>query len=157
VEAAAPVQPQQICSTCSAPLTEGQKFCLACGTPVSQPAASTQTSAPTAAPTAPHYQATAEPQIFEAQPPKSSAKAIVALIVAVAVLGVGGWYGWQYFSRPDVTVSAFPQRTHVAIGGKTLLQASVSGSKDTDVDWSVQEGSKGGQLTVLGAGIVAGQ
>ena len=156
VDVAAPVQPEQVCSTCTAPLMEGQKFCLACGTPVSQSAASTQPPAPTAAPAPAHYQATAEPQIFEAQP-KSSAKAIVVVIVAVAILGVGGWYGWQYFSRPDVTVSAFPQKTHVATGGKTSLQASVSGSKDTDVDWSIQEGSRGGQLTVLGAGIVAGQ
>lgn len=156
VDVAAPVQPEQVCSTCSAPLTEGQKFCLACGTSVSQSAAFTQAPAPMAAPTTAHYRATAEPQIFEAQP-KSSAKAIVVVIIAVAILGVGGWYGWQYFSRPDVTVSAFPQKTHVAIGGKTSLQASVSGSKDTDVDWTIQEGSKGGQLTVLGSGIVSGQ
>ena len=83
IDAAAPIQPQQICSTCTAPLTEGQKFCLACGTPVSQSVAFAQPPAPTVAPAAAHYQATAEPPIFEAQP-KSSAKAIVVDLVAVA-------------------------------------------------------------------------
>lgn len=75
----------------------------------------------------------------------------LVVLVLLGVLGGAGWYLYKYFSRPDVTVTTFPQKIHVAAGGKTLLTASVSGSKDTDVDWSVQEGSKGGQITPLGA------
>ena len=160
VETTAPTPPEpepRLCSTCSAALTEGQKFCLACGTPVSQPATTSQPAAAVYSAPVPQYRPTAEPQIFEAPPPKSSAKTVIIVVVLLAAAGGGGWYAWQYFSRPDVTVSAFPQRTHVAIGGKTALQASVSGSKDTDVDWTIQEGNKGGQLNVLGSGIVSGQ
>jgi hypothetical protein len=76
---------------------------------------------------------------------------LVIVLVLLAVLGGAGWYLWKYFTRPDVTVSAFPQKVHVAAGGRTMFQASVSGATDTDVDWSVQEGSKGGQITPLGA------
>ena len=73
------------------------------------------------------------------------------VVVLLGLLGGAGWYLYKYFSGPDVTVTAFPQKIHVAAGGKTLLTASVSGSNDTDVVWTVQEGSKGGQITPLGA------
>jgi hypothetical protein len=75
----------------------------------------------------------------------------IIVLVLLAVLGVSGWYAWKYFSGPDVTVNVNVQKVHVAIGGRTTFQAGVSGSKDTDVDWSIQEGAKGGQIRSLGA------
>lgn len=147
---------QQVCSACNAPLSEGQKFCLACGTPVGQPATSAQIPLAPPPPTDQLYQAPAETQLFQ-EPTKSSAKTVVIVVVVLAVLGGGGWYGWKYFTRPDVTVNTFPQKTHVAAGGKTSLQANVSGSNDTDIDWTVQEGAKGGSVIGLGSGMIAGQ
>jgi hypothetical protein len=74
----------------------------------------------------------------------------IIVLVLVAVLGVSGWYAWKYFSGPDVTVNVFVQKVHVAVGGRTTFVASVSGANDTDVDWSIQEGAKGGQIRSLG-------
>lgn len=84
------------------------------------------------------------------KPTRSGASTLIIVIVLLAVMGGAGWYVWKYFSRPDVTVTVVPQKIHVAAGGKTLLEAGISGSKDTDVTWSIQEGSKGGQVAALG-------
>ena len=162
--AAAPApSSQESCAACGAGINPGQKFCLACGTPVGQAAsamAPAVTAAPVAAAPAPaveYYQPSAETQIFQTPPKKSSAGPIIIVVIVLAALGAGGWFGWKYFTRPDVTVTTIPQKTHVALGGKTSLEASVSGSTDTDVDWSVQEGSKGGQVAALGAVMSSGQ
>ncbi len=81
--------------------------------------------------------------------PKPGRVWIVA-VALVAVAGIAGWSLWRYFSGPDVTVTVFPKKIHVASGGRTFLQASVSGSKDADVEWSVQEGNKGGKVVSQG-------
>jgi predicted amidophosphoribosyltransferase len=145
-----------VCAACDAALSEGQKFCLSCGTPVTQATAIAPQPPAALAPIAEPHAATSEAQLF-ATPQRSSAKTLVVVVVLLGVLGAGGWYGWKYFTRPDVTVTTFPQKTHVAIGGKTSVQASVSGSKDTDVTWTIQEGNKGGQVVDLGAVMASGQ
>jgi hypothetical protein len=83
----------------------------------------------------------------------------VWLVAGLLVAAIGGvaWYVWAYFSKPDVTVTAFPQRIHVAESGRTALAAGVSGSSDTDVIWSIQEGNNGGQITPLGVQIEGNQ
>ncbi len=152
-------QPQPVCSACGAVLAPAQKFCLACGTPVgstAKPAEAPSAAAFTPAASAGQSQTTFQPGPFET-PPRSGNKGVLIIVLLLAVLGTAGWFIWKYFSRPDVTVSAFPQKIHVAAGGKTVLQASVSGSSDGDVSWSIQEGAKGGQITPLGVVTEAGQ
>jgi len=146
---------QQVCNSCGTTIAAGQKFCLSCGTPVGQAASPVATEAPAFSP-AEQIQPLAATQIFEPVP-KSSSKAWIIVVIAVAALGAGGYFGWQYFTRPDVTVTTNVQRIHVAAGGKTSLEANVSGSSNTDVDWSVQEGSKGGQVTASGTVMSGGQ
>ncbi|HEY6250063.1 MAG TPA: zinc ribbon domain-containing protein, partial [Candidatus Angelobacter sp.] len=148
---------QHSCAACGAALNAEQKFCLACGTPVGQTSSPAAIDAHEFTPAPPeHFQPAAPTQIFEPAP-KSSSKAWIVVVLALAAAGTGGWFAWKYFTRPDVTVSASVQRIHVASGGKTSLEASVSGSSDTDVDWSIQEGQKGGQVTALGTVMSSGQ
>ena len=150
---AAQPQTQQACTACGAALAPEQKFCLACGTPVGQsvrPAeARTPPASETVAVTPPASAVPFQEGPFPT-PPRSGSKALVIGVILIAVFGAAGWFAWQYFARPDVTVTAIPQRIHVAAGGRTSLQANVSGSKDTDVKWSIQEGDKGGQITPQG-------
>lgn len=150
-----PAQPQtqQACTACGAALAPEQKFCLACGTPVGQSARPAEARTPpaleTVAATPPASAVPFQEGPFPA-PARGGSKALVIGVILIAVFGAAGWFAWQYFARPDVTVTAIPQRIHVAAGGRTSLQANVSGSKDTDVKWSIQEGDKGGQITPQG-------
>ena len=150
---AAQPQAQQACAACGAALAPEQRFCLACGTAAGQSVGVVETPAPPSSNTVPVTPpASAVPfqeGPFQA-PPRSGAKALIIAVVLIAIFGAAGWYAWQYFARPDVSVTAIPQKIHVAAGGRTLLQANVSGSKDTDVKWSIQEGDKGGQITPQG-------
>lgn len=160
--ASPPAQPMpakhehRVCAACGAAFTPGQQFCLACGKSVAAETASAETPgfAPSLQPE--QFQPSAETQIFQPAT-KSSSKTWILVVVLLAAAGTGGWFAWKYFTRPDVTVIASVQRIHVAVGGKTSLEASVSGATDTDVDWSVQEGSKGGQVTASGTVMSSGQ
>jgi hypothetical protein len=160
---AEPPKSNQICGACGAAVAPTQKFCLACGTPVGEAA-----KAPEATPTTPTptREAAALPAISSSNqyqagpfqtPLESGSKMWLMVVVLVVILGAAGWLVWRYFAGPDVTVTAIPQRIHVAAGGKTLLQASVSGSNNADVIWSIQEGAKGGQITPFGAVAERGQ
>jgi hypothetical protein len=160
---AEPPKSNQLCGACGAAVAPTQKFCLACGTPVGEAAKAAEATPATpppmretavlpAAPSSNQYQAGP----FQT-PPRSGSRMWLMVVVLVAVLGGAGWFVWKYFAGPDVTVTAIPQRIHVAAGGRTLLQASVSGSNDADVVWSIQEGAKGGQITPLGAVAERGQ
>ena len=100
------------------------------------------------------FQPPAATQIFEPAP-KSSSKVWIVVVLALAALGTGGWFAWQYFTRPDVTVTAIRPKIHVAAGGRADIDVSVSGS--SDIDWSIQEGQKGGQVNAQGAVMVSGQ
>lgn len=139
-----------VCATCGTGLKPAQKFCLSCGTPVGP----TTTSVPAlSVPAAGAFQRAGgayDQQVPFQKPARSGAGTLVIVIVLLAVMGGAGWYVWKYFSRPDVTVTLVPQKIHVAVGGKTMLLAGISGSKDSDVTWSIQEGDKGGQVVALG-------
>jgi len=147
---------QQACAACGATLKAEQKFCLACGTPAGQAQSPVKTEAPKfiPAPQPEPIQPLAPTQIFEPAP-KSSSKVWILVAVLLAAAGTGGWFAWKYFTRPDVTVTAIRPRIHVAAGGKADLDVNVSDS--SDIDWSIQEGQKGGQVTGLGAVMVSGQ
>ncbi|HEY6351824.1 MAG TPA: hypothetical protein VI636_20700 [Candidatus Angelobacter sp.] len=147
---------QQACAACGAALKAEQKFCLACGTPVGQAQAPAKTEAPkfTPAPQPEPIQPPAPTRIFEPAP-RSSSMVWILVVVLLAAAGTGGWFAWKYFTRPDVTVTAIRPKIHVATGGKADLDVNVSDS--SDIDWSIQEGQKGGQVTGLGAVMVSGQ
>lgn len=155
-----PPKAKDLCASCGAAVASTQRFCLACGTPVSQvvEAAQPQT-VPPADPAGfmPMPSSSQDPTGPFPASPRSGNTVWIILVVLLAIVGVAGWYVWKYFAGPDVTVAAFPQRIHVAAGGRTALRASVSGSSDTDVTWSVQEGAKGGQIKAQGAVMEAGQ
>lgn len=156
VERTLSVSSKPACPACGAEVGPSQKFCLACGTPLGQPPvaeASAQTDESAFAP-APSI---SQDQQGSFQAPLRDNTAWIAVALLLAVMGVAGWFVWKYFTGPDVTVTTFQKRIHVAPGRRTSLQASVSGSTDTDVDWSIQEGDKGGSIASLGSVTAQGQ
>lgn len=143
--AAQPQAPaEQVCAGCGAAVTGETQFCRACGTPVRSAAVAPAVLSST------QVTARAPVQPFDVSR-EGPTRMWILVLALVAVLGVSGWYAWKYFSGPDVTVNVFVQKVHVAVGGRTTFAASVSGAKDTGVDWSIQEGAKGGQIRSLGA------
>jgi len=78
-------------------------------------------------------------------------------LVAVLVLGIVGVL--YLMLRPsskaapagNVTVSLSPAEATVATGGTQDFAATVDGSGDSDVTWSVQEGNSGGTVVNRGA------
>ena len=78
-------------------------------------------------------------------------------LVAVLVLGIGGVL--YLMLRPstktapggNVTVSLSPTEAKIAPGGTQDFAATVAGSGDSDVTWSVEEGNVGGSVVNRGA------
>lgn len=166
---------EPVCTGCGLPVPSDAKFCRSCGTPVRSAAsvaapafiypatrpASSETVAPTplqaaAQPRAAVAHLPSQSQPFET-PSGGSGKMWIIVVLLLAVLGTAGWFVWKHFAGPDVSVNAFLQKTHVAAGGKTVFQVTVSGSTDTAVGWSIQEGDKGGQITPQGTVTASGQ
>jgi hypothetical protein len=146
----------QLCPSCSASLIPGAKFCQKCGTTVT---AGTSTSAAPPQPADMPFPAATSgnvDQIFVPQQRSSKGPAVLVVLLLL-VLGGLGWAAWNFFSgSADVTVTASEQRIRVAPGETVALQASVSGSKDTDVVWSLDEGKSAGQLIPAGVSMVGG-
>ena len=66
------------------------------------------------------------------------------------------WVGFQWLNitRPPidpVTISIAPSSVTLAARGTQSFTAAVTGTADTAVDWSVQEGTAGGAITAAGA------
>jgi Double zinc ribbon len=143
----------QFCIACGAALDPGTIFCRVCGASAGQPP-QTSVAAESAAPARAFAPAPAPPISQQgepfANPPGNSSAIAVITVLLLAVIGAAGWLVWRHFARPDVTVVAIPKRIHVAAGGRTALAATISGADDKEVDWSIQEGTKGGQVTPLG-------
>ncbi len=143
----------QLCPKCGTPLLENAKFCEKCGTrtasaPSPAPAKTTPTWTPDPGPKT--------DQIFIT--PQSTSKGPFMLIaVLLVVLALAGLAAWKFFSGPDVTVTVAQPRVTASPGETVSLLASVSGSSDTDVIWSLKEGSKGGRLSPEGVSMVEGR
>lgn len=151
-----PPKPQkQQCAVCGAEIAPSHRFCLACGAAVGQTARAAEP--PPSSAQAPLFEPAPASSVRDSQPgpfPETRGRdRTLWMIVAVllAVMGIAGWFAWKVFARPDVTVTTFQKKIHVAAGGKTSLQASVTGSSDTDIDWSIQEGDKGGRIVSMGS------
>jgi hypothetical protein len=67
-----------------------------------------------------------------------------------SVSGTAGPTGPTGPAPSEIVVSLTPLAFHVAPGGSITFTASVTGSADTGVAWSVQEGAAGGSVTASG-------
>lgn len=121
------------CGDCGKPIREGEKFCESCGRAVSS-------AAPAPAP---------------ANSPHSGRSAWIILTVFLLVMGFLGYEMMQFrlagkkVSGVDVTV--LPAQLTLRPGETHRLEASIIGSENTDVGWSVQEGTTGGVVVAAGA------
>ncbi len=88
--------------------------------------------------------------------PRSNRKLLIPLMVVLALGVLGVIY---LLSRPsarstagaNITVTISPTEAQVVSGQAHDFVATVSGSGDTDVNWSVAEGSAGGKMVNRGA------
>src|SRR6185312_13602614 len=79
---------------------------------------------------------------------------ILAVVLALGVLGV-----IYLLSRPstktpagaNVTIAIAPPEAQISVGESHDFSATVTGSGDTDVTWSIAEGSVGGSVVSHGA------
>ncbi|MDR3749000.1 MAG: zinc-ribbon domain-containing protein [Acidobacteriota bacterium] len=92
----------------------------------------------------------------DASSQRSNRKLIIVLMVVLALGVLGVIY---LLSRPsakravpaNLTITIAPTETEVAVGEAHDFSATVGGSGDTDVAWSVAEGSAGGTVVSRGA------
>ena len=83
---------------------------------------------------------------------KSLAGGLLGLALLVGIAGCGGTGATQQPPPPPpVSVAISPGTSNVAEGGTLAFTATVTGSSNTAVTWSVQEGAAGGVVTSAGA------
>jgi len=124
-------------------------------------------SAPAASPTQPSAQQSDNAFFYYYDDKKAAGGNRRLLIILLVVLAVG-IAGLIYLmthsaSKPaavgNVTISISPADAQTTVNGKLDFSATVSGSGETDVNWSVDEGSAGGKMVNRGAqadgGVVA--
>jgi len=137
-QVAAPAETGQFCPQCGKPMITGDRFCQECGfdtlkpaTPTPEPA-SAEARAAYSPPPVPPPPVTAPPQ----PPVKKKSKALfwILLIAGLAVLGAGGWFGYNKFLKPtndnvevsDTTVQEAPvitvDTTTMAVEEDTAIQ-----------------------------------
>ena len=169
----------QACAFCGKVNPAGNRFCEACGralqsaTPAPAPAAAQQNGwlgdAPpspppppagaTAAPT-PAAGTTADDNFFYYYNDKASHRGnrkLLVVLLIVLVLAIGGVT--YLMLRPsaksaagdNVVVTISPTEATVAAGETQEFAATVNGTGDSDVTWSVEEGKAGGTMVNRGA------
>jgi hypothetical protein len=87
---------------------------------------------------------------------RSNRKLIIVLMVVLALGLLGVIYllsrsGAKSAPAPNVSIAISPAEAQVSVGGAHDFSATVTGSGDTDVLWSVVEGSAGGTIVSRGA------
>src|SRR5215831_14907603 len=75
--------------------------------------------------------------------------ALVLLVLPIVVTGCGGGGGGA--NSIPIVVSISPFRANLSQGGTQPFTATVSGTSNSAVNWSVQEGAAGGSITNMGA------
>jgi uncharacterized OB-fold protein len=143
----------QLCEKCGTPLLENAKFCEKCGT---RTAAAQSPALTKNTPTWTPDPGPKTDQIF-ITPQSTSKGPLMLIVVLLVVLGLAGLAAWKFFSGPDVSVTVAQPRVTVSPGETVSLLASVSGSSDTDVVWSLKEGTKGGRLSPEGVSMGEGR
>ncbi|HLK59643.1 MAG TPA: hypothetical protein VKU00_23990 [Chthonomonadaceae bacterium] len=76
--------------------------------------------------------------------------AAVLLGAAVPGCGGGGGGGGSVSTTSGISVSVTPLASKASIGGSQAFAATVTGTANTAVTWSVQEGNAGGAITQAG-------
>jgi hypothetical protein len=121
------------CGKCGKPVTDKAKFCDGCGSELVVPApAASETRA------------------------ESSSKAPLFILLVFAIVMAFLGYGMMEFKRAGkklrgVDVSLTPARLTVKPRQSRVFEASVVGSENGDVTWSVAEGAEGGTVVPAGA------
>ncbi len=87
---------------------------------------------------------------------RGSRKVLIVLMVVLALGVLGVIYlmsrpAAKHIAAGNVTITVTPTEAEVAAGAAQDFSASVSGSGDTDVTWSVVEGNSGGTIVSHGA------
>jgi hypothetical protein len=145
---------QPSCSSCGAVLPAQAKFCEKCGTRT--PAAQGIAPVKNAPAWVPEPGSGKNYQIFES-PQNTSRGPLMLIVILLVVLALAGLAAWKFFSGPDVAVTVAQPRVVAAPGERVSLLAAVTGSSDTDVIWSLKEGTRGGRLTPEGVLMVEGR
>lgn len=93
----------QYCPQCGKPVITGDRFCQECGFDTNKPVASAPEPVNTAAPPVYMPPPVVTPPVTTATPPpvKKKSKALfwILLIAGLAVLGAGGWFGYNKFLK----------------------------------------------------------
>src|SRR5579859_2202859 len=71
-----------------------------------------------------------------------------ALVLCLGIVGCGG--GNTTAAQPKVSIAIIPAAITVPQGGSQTFFATVQGSGNTAVNWTVQEGAGGGTVTSAG-------
>lgn len=144
VAAAAPAT--QTCPSCGKQVNAEYRFCDGCGSSI-QPGAAPAT--PSAYDSAPYFTPAPGTQ------PKSGGGLWIVLVLVLILLAAGGGLAYWKFtgdSEPsNVDVAITPSMITVAPGASQTIEASVTGTDDTEVEWRLQEGAVGGEIAPAGA------
>jgi hypothetical protein len=170
----------QICTSCGKVNPAGNRFCEGCGRTLQgapAPAATPQSGwlgdAPPAAPAAPVATTTPPPATatetddnffyyYNDKAAHHGHRKLLVVLLIVLVLAIGG-VAYLMLRPPaknagagNVVVTISPTEAIVTPGGTQDFSATVSGSGDSDVTWSVEEGNAGGTMVNRGAQAEAG-
>jgi hypothetical protein len=95
-----------------------------------------------------------------------SSKPILEILVAILLIGGAGTAIWivhsslpapKAASTAKIMVAVSPASAKVATGKTLEVAATVSGTDNAEVDWSVQEGDRGGRVVSSGAKAAGGK
>jgi hypothetical protein len=106
-----------------------------------------------------------EPAVVEKPRRKSRLPVLEILVIILLIVGAGAAVWMLRSSLPakraavpaNVAVTLSPATARVAPGHAVDFAATVSGTDDIEVDWSVQEGDAGGRVVPRGAKATGGQ
>jgi hypothetical protein len=148
----------KVCDTCGAEL-EPNRFAEASPqTPIIDPPLSEPTEPVAAVPPIQYSSSWLQPE--EPVRRKKTKLPVLEILVAILLLGGAVFAIWMLRSSlpgkslvpaSNVEVSISPSSAEVAAGNGFDFSASVTGTDDADVTWSVQEGDAGGRVVTRGA------
>jgi len=169
-------RPVRLCPQCHRLIGEGDRFCECCGVRLDQPAPTLPSPADEhyGVPSFAGYATAIEkapPEVHVSDPSgvdaianlrirKRRGLSVVEIIVAVILLAGAGVAVWMLRSSlPDksapvalnVGVTVSPARAKVPAGHGYDFAATVTGTDNYNVDWSIDEGDAGGRVVPRGA------
>ena len=106
-----------------------------------------------------------EPEPAPKRPQKSKLPVLEIAVAVLLLLGAGAAVWMLHSSLPaktaasaaNVAVTLTPASAEVGAGKGVDFSASVTGTDNVEVDWSLQEGDSGGRIVTRGAKAEAGQ